>query len=80
MVLEDAEEEIESQDYQEAMEDLQEQIRSVETDFKQVKTEDASGDLAKKQQKAENVLSDIHDQIEFLQEQVERMNEENQNR
>ena len=80
MVLEDAEEEIESQDYQEAMEDLQEQIRDVETDFKQVKTEDASGDLARKQQKAEDVLSDIHDQIEFLQEQVERMDEENQKR
>ena len=79
MVLEDAEQDIESQDYKQAMEDLQKQIRSVETDFNKVKTDEASGELAEKQQKAEKVLSDIHDQIEFLQDQVERIDEDGKN-
>lgn len=76
MGLEDAEKEIESQDYKDAMDDIQEQIRNVENDFEQVKTDEASGELAEKQKKAEEILSDIHDQVDFLREQVERMEDD----
>lgn len=80
MGLEDAENEIEQQDYKEAMNDIQEQIRNVERDFETVKTDEASGDLAEKQKKAEEILGEIHDQVDFLREQVERMENEKRKR
>jgi len=76
MGLDDAEKEIEDKDYKKAMEDIQDQIKDVETDFETVKTNDASGELAEKQQKAEKILGDIHEQVDFLREQVERMEDE----
>ncbi|MFB6116007.1 MAG: hypothetical protein ABEK10_00710 [Candidatus Nanosalina sp.] len=80
MGLEDAEDEIEQQDYREAMDDIQEQIKNVESDFETVKTDNASGELAEKQKKAEEILSEIHDQVDFLREQVERMEDEGRKR
>ena len=76
MGLEDAEEEVEEGAYEDAVEDIENQIESVERDFDQVKDENASGDLKKKQEKAENILGEIHEQISFLQEQVERINKD----
>ncbi len=76
MGLEDAEKEIEDRDYKKAMEDIQDQIKDVEDDFETVKTDEADGELAEKQKKAEEILGEIHDQVDFLREQVERMDEE----
>jgi hypothetical protein len=76
MGLEDAEKEIEDRDYKKAMEDIQSQIRDVEKDFETVKTDKADGELAEKQKKAEEILGEIHDQVDFLREQVERMDKE----
>lgn len=76
MGLEEAERELEDGAYEDAMDDIENQIDSVEQDFETVKDEDASGDLKKKQEKAEEILGDIHEQISFLQEQVQRMNED----
>lgn len=76
MGLEDAEEEVEEGAYEDAVEDIEDQIESVEKNFDQVKDENASGDLKKKQEKAENILGEIHEQISFLQEQVERINKD----
>jgi len=71
MSLKDAEKDIEEEEYTDAIEDLEDQIDSVEHDFDEVKDEEASGDLKRKQQKAENILNDIHDQLEVLHRQIE---------
>lgn len=76
MGLDDAEKEIEDRDYKKAMEDIQNQIKDVENDFETVKTDEASGELAEKQKKAEDILGEIHEQVDFLREQVERMEDE----
>lgn len=76
MGLEDAEEDVEEGAYEDAVEDMEEQIESVERDFENIKDEDASGNLKKKQEKAETILSEIHEQMEFLQEQVEKIDED----
>jgi len=71
MSLKDAEKDIEEEEYTDAIEDLEDEIDSVEHDFDEVKDEEASGDLKRKQQKAENILNDIHDQLEVLHRQIE---------
>lgn len=71
MSLEDAEKDIDEGEYTDAIEDLEDEIDSVEHDFDEVKDEEASGDLKQKQQKAENILNDIHDQLEVLHRQIE---------
>ena len=71
MSLKDAEKDIDEGEYTDAIEDLEDQIDSVEHDFDEVKDEEASGDLKRKQQKAENILNDIHDQLEVLHRQIE---------
>jgi len=76
MGLDNAEKEIEDKDYKKAMKDIQDQIKDVESDFETVKTEEASGELAEKQEKAEQILGEIHEQVDFLREQVERMEDE----
>ena len=76
MGVEDAEKEIDDNDYKKAMEDIGNQIKDVEKDFETVKTDETTGELAKKQKKAEEILGEIHDQVDFLREQVERMEEE----
>jgi|APHM01.1.fsa_nt_gi hypothetical protein len=76
MVLEDAEEDVEEGAYEDAVEDMEKQINSVERDFQNIKDEKASGNLKKKQEKAETILSEIHEQMDFLQEQVEKIDED----
>jgi len=71
MSLKDAEKDIDEGEYTDAIEDLEDEIDSVEHDFDEVKDEEASGDLKRKQQKAENILNDIHDQLEVLHRQIE---------
>ena len=71
MSLKDAEKDIDEGEYTDAIEDLEDEIDSVEHDFDEVKNEKASGDLKRKQKKAENILNDIHDQLEVLHRQIE---------
>jgi archaellum component FlaC len=79
MGIDEAKEEVEKGDYEEAFEDIEEQIDTVEKDFEEVKTEDASGDLKRKQQKAEQILERIHEQIDMLEEHVDFDTETNKN-
>ena len=71
MSLKDAEKDIDEGEYTDAIEDLEDEIDSVEHDFDEVKDEEASGDLKREQKKAENILNDIHDQLEVLHRQIE---------
>jgi archaellum component FlaC len=79
MGIDEAKEEVEKGDYEEAFEDIEEQIDTVEKDFEEVKTDDASGDLKRKQQKAEQILERIHEQIDMLEEHVDFDTETNKN-
>jgi archaellum component FlaC len=79
MGIDEAKEEVEKGDYEEAFEDIEEQIDTVEKDFEEVKTDDASGDLKRKQQKAEKILERIHEQIDMLEEHVDFDTETNKN-
>jgi archaellum component FlaC len=79
MGIDKAKEEVEKGDYKEAFEDIEEQIDTVENDFEEVKTDEASGDLKRKQQKAEQILERIHEQIDMLEEHVDFDTETNKN-
>jgi DNA repair exonuclease SbcCD ATPase subunit len=80
MGLEDAEKEFEKGDVEDAVKDLEEEVNSIERDFETVKDDSASGDLQEKQEKAEKILNEIHDQMEFLQEQMDRIEKDDPDR
>lgn len=71
MSLEEAEKDLDEGEYSDAVEDLEDEIETVEHDFEEVKDKEASGDLKRKQEMAENILNDIHDQLEVLHRQIE---------
>ncbi|MFB6203765.1 MAG: hypothetical protein ABEK01_04720 [Candidatus Nanohaloarchaea archaeon] len=60
-------------EYQELLEKLEDQIEVAEKDFSKIKDEDAEGSLREKQEKAEKLIGEIHDQIEFLEERMEEI-------
>lgn len=79
MGLNEAEEELNEGDYDNAVNDLEEEIDSVERDFESIKDEEASGELKEKQEKAEKILDEIHDQLHVLQKHIENASETNKN-
>lgn len=79
MSLDDAEKDIEKEEYTDAVKDIEDEIESVERDFEEVKDEEASGELRKKQVQAEKILNDIHDQLHVLQKHIENASETNKN-
>lgn len=52
----------------ELLEEVEETVDEFEHEFEEVKDEDATGSLKEKQEKAENILNEIHDQLSFLKE------------
>lgn len=76
MGLEDAEKEVQDGAYEDAVDDIEKEIDDVERDFETVKNSNATGDLKQKQEQAEEILGEIHDQISFLQKQLKRINKE----
>ena len=79
MSLNDAEKEVNEQEYGDAVEDLEEEIESVERDFETVKDDEASGELKEKQERAENILGEIHEQLQVLQKHIDNASERNKN-
>lgn len=53
------------------IEELEEDIDEIEHGFQDVKDEKASGTVREKQEEAEDILEEIHQQLRFLKEQVE---------
>jgi len=58
-------------DPEDMIEELEKDIGEIEHDFDEVKNEGAEGTLREKQEKAEDILEEIHGQLKFLKEQVE---------
>lgn len=51
--------------------ELEEDVGEMEQEFQDVEDPDAEGTLREKQQRAEQLIEEIHDQLKFLQEQVD---------
>lgn len=79
MTIEEAEKDIDDGEYGDVVDDLEDEIESVERDFESVKDEEASGNLKQKQERAEKILNDIHDQLHVLQKHIENASETNKN-
>lgn len=54
------------------IEDLESDVESLETDLKQVESQDIDGEMAEKEKRAEKLLEEIHTQLEFLKEQASK--------
>jgi len=56
---------------EDVLDSLESQVEDVEMDLRSIEDEDDPEDLKAKQEAAEDLLSDIHDQIGFLKDIVE---------
>ncbi len=63
----------EPESYESILEDLEQEVETAEEDFQEAKAEDASGSLKEKQERAENLMNEIHDQLEFLEDHLEEI-------
>jgi septation ring formation regulator EzrA len=63
------------QNYRKALDELEHEIEDAEENFEKVKDESADGELQEKQKRAEELMDEIHSQIEFLEEQLDRIGE-----
>ncbi len=59
-------------DEDETLEELVGQLELTEQEFNRIRDENATGSLRDKQQRAENLLDEIHQQVDFLQQQFNR--------
>ncbi|MFB6191293.1 MAG: hypothetical protein ABEJ64_02600 [Candidatus Nanohaloarchaea archaeon] len=58
-------------DPEDLLRELEEDVGEMEQEFQDVEDPDAEGTLREKQQRAEQLIEEIHDQLKFLQEQVD---------
>lgn len=58
-------------DYEKVLGELETEIEEVEDEFSSI--EGKGGEKTSKEVQAENLLNEIHEQIEFLEEQMERI-------
>ena len=61
--------------YRKVLNELEDEMDHAEQDFQDVKEDNPDEELGEKQQRAEQLMDEIHDQIEFLEEQMERIDE-----
>lgn len=61
--------------YRKVLNELEDEIEHAEEDFEEVKDDSASDGLAEKQERAQKLMKQIHGQIEFLEEQLDRIGE-----
>ncbi len=61
--------------YRKVLNELEDEIDHAEEDFQEVKEDAPDEELGEKQQRAEQLMDEIHDQIEFLEEQMKRIDE-----
>lgn len=59
-------------DYKEVLDELEEEVNQAEEDFSQIAEEE---NLDSKEKKAANLIEEIHGQIDFLENQLERIDE-----
>lgn len=58
-------------DYEKVLGELETEVEEVEDEFSSI--EGKGGEKTSKEVQAENLLNEIHEQIEFLEEQMERI-------
>ncbi|WEL22946.1 hypothetical protein [Candidatus Nanohalovita haloferacivicina] len=58
-------------DYEEVLDELESEVGQVEEEFSEIEHE--GDEKTDKEVMAENLLSEIHEQIDFLEEQMERI-------
>ena len=63
----------EPESYESILEDLEQEVETAEKDFEEAKDKNASGSLKEKQERAENLMNEIHDQLEFLEDHLDEI-------
>lgn len=58
-------------DYEKVLGELENEVREVEDEFSSIEAE--SGEKTSKEVQAENLLNEINEQIQFLEEQMEKI-------
>ncbi len=61
---------------EEQLDELEESFDATQEEFEDAKEGNASGDVSKKQEEAEELIQEIKGQIEFLRDQVAKQNEQ----
>ncbi len=59
---------------EEMLGELEEEVEQVEHEFEAVKDENAPETMREKQEMAEEILGEVHEQLDFLKEVVEKQN------
>jgi|GEM_PF-601915 hypothetical protein len=75
--MEDPQEDIKAQERQ-IVDKLEHEVDDLEKEFSQVEEEDVSESVKQKQQQVENILGEVHKQLDFLREVSDRMPEDEQ--
>ena len=57
----------------EIVDELEHEVEDLENEFEQVSDDDVSDSVREKQQQVENILSEVHEQLDFLREISEEM-------
>lgn len=57
----------------EIVDELEHEVEDLENEFSKVEDDDVSDSVRQKQQQVENILSEVHEQLEFLREVSDKM-------
>lgn len=68
------------QDYGEMVNELESEVENVERDFESIKSDNPSRSLAQKQDRAEEILTEIHEQLDFLKEHMDEIESRREDR
>ena len=59
--------------YKDVVEDLESEVENVEKDFESIKSDNPSRSLREKQDRAEEILGEIHEQLDFLKSHLDEI-------
>ncbi len=65
-------------DEEEIVEELESEVETLDHEFEEVKDSNAEGDLSDKQQRVEEILSEVHEQLDFLKQVSQEKTQEEQ--
>lgn len=61
--------------YKDVVDNLESEVKNVERDFENIKSNNPSRSLREKQDRAEEILEEIHEQLDFLKDHMEEIEE-----
>lgn len=61
--------------YKDVVDNLESEVKNVERDFENIKSDNPSRSLREKQDRAEEILEEIHEQLDFLKDHMEEIEE-----